>query len=97
MYRRMVLDRERGVRLYVVLNVVQFKQCLMSVSANADYAIGCPAGRWVIGTEPPLQPLEHHLRRPSDGRDGGQGRPQFPAAGVDGPKQLTHRTKTTPV
>jgi len=37
LYRRLVLDKVRGVRRYVVLNDSQFKQCLMSQSADKLY------------------------------------------------------------
>jgi hypothetical protein len=37
MYRRLVVDQERGTKRYVKLNSDLFKKCLMSVSANADY------------------------------------------------------------
>lgn len=37
LWRRLVLDTQRGTKRYVVLNVAQFKQCLMSITANHDY------------------------------------------------------------
>lgn len=37
LYRKLVLDRERGVRRYVVLTNDEFKKCLMALSADADY------------------------------------------------------------
>lgn len=38
LYHKLVLDRDRrGGRRYVILNAQQFKQCLMSVSADSDY------------------------------------------------------------
>jgi hypothetical protein len=37
LWRRLVLDRERGVKRYVVLNIAQFKKCLMSLSADGNY------------------------------------------------------------
>jgi hypothetical protein len=43
LYRKLVLDKERGVRRYVVLNADLFKKCMMSVAANADYA------DWLLG------------------------------------------------
>jgi len=43
MWRRLVLDKERGVKRYVVLNNDQFRKCLMSVSADTNYV------DWLIG------------------------------------------------
>lgn len=44
LWRRLVLDRVRpGTVRYVVLSVAEFKQCLMSVSADADYVA------WLVG------------------------------------------------
>jgi hypothetical protein len=43
MFRQLVLDKERGVKRYVVLTRDQFKKCLMSVSANPDYL------DWLVG------------------------------------------------
>lgn len=37
LWRRLVLDQDRGVKRSVLLNSTQFKQCLMSVSAGIDY------------------------------------------------------------
>lgn len=37
LWRKLVLERERGVKRYVVLNAAQFKNCLMSLSADSDY------------------------------------------------------------
>lgn len=37
LYRRLVIDRERGVRRYVVLHPDEFKRCLMALAANAAY------------------------------------------------------------
>jgi hypothetical protein len=37
LWRRLVSDTQRGLKRYAVLNVAQFKQCLMSVSADRDY------------------------------------------------------------
>lgn len=37
LWRRLVLDPNRSLRRSVVLNVTQFKQCLMSVSADHNY------------------------------------------------------------
>lgn len=37
MWRRLVMDTQRGVKRTVVLNIAQFKQCLMSVSADRNY------------------------------------------------------------
>jgi len=37
MWRALVLNKERGVKRYVVLSDDDFKKCLMSVSANGNY------------------------------------------------------------
>lgn len=37
LYRRLVLDRERGVKRYVLLTAAQFKKCLMALSASSEY------------------------------------------------------------
>lgn len=37
LFRRLVLERDRGVKRYAILNIAQFKQCLMSLSAANDY------------------------------------------------------------
>lgn len=37
LWRRLVHDTDRTTQRYVKLNVAQFKQCLMTVSANSDY------------------------------------------------------------
>lgn len=37
LWRRLVLDKERGVKRAIVLSEAQFKQCLMSVSADPNY------------------------------------------------------------
>lgn len=43
LWRRLVLDRDRtGNRRYVLLSIVEFKQCLMSVSADGDYLAWLP-------------------------------------------------------
>ncbi len=43
LWRQIVLDKERGVKRYVVLNNDQFKKCLMSMSANSEYL------DWLVG------------------------------------------------
>lgn len=43
MYRSLVMDKQRGVKRYVVLSNDQFKKCLMGVSADADYS------DWLVG------------------------------------------------
>jgi len=43
MWRRLVLDRERGVKRYVTLNAEGFRKCLMSVSADSSYL------DWLVG------------------------------------------------
>lgn len=37
LYRRLVLDRDRSLKRAVILNVAQFKQCLMALSADSNY------------------------------------------------------------
>lgn len=37
LWRRLVHDTDRRTERYVLLNIAQFKQCLMSLSATADY------------------------------------------------------------
>lgn len=37
LWRRLVLEEERGVKRFVRLTPEQFKKCLMSVSASSDY------------------------------------------------------------
>ena len=43
LWRRLVLDRERGVKRSIVLNADSFRKCLMSVSADAGYL------DWLLG------------------------------------------------
>lgn len=43
LYRRLVLDRQRGAKRFAVLNPDQFKKCLMSLSAAPDYI------DWLVG------------------------------------------------
>lgn len=43
MWRRLVIDRDRGVKRSVVLTIGQFKQCLMSISADGHYL------DWLVG------------------------------------------------
>lgn len=42
-YRRLVMDRERGLRRYAVLTPDQFMRCMMSVAAAEDYVA------WLLG------------------------------------------------
>ena len=37
LWRKLVMDRERTIKRYVVLGINDFKKCLMSVSAASDY------------------------------------------------------------
>jgi len=37
LWRRLVLDRERGVKRYVVLSIEQFRRCITNLHADADY------------------------------------------------------------
>ncbi len=43
LYRKLLMDKDRGLKRYVVLNPDLFKKCLMSVAANADYV------DWLVG------------------------------------------------
>lgn len=43
LWRRLVIDKERGVKRASVLTELQFKQCLMSMSADANYV------DWLLG------------------------------------------------
>lgn len=43
LYRRLVVDKERGAKRFVALNQEQFKKCLMSLSAATDYL------DWLVG------------------------------------------------
>jgi hypothetical protein len=43
LWRRLVMERDRGIRRYVILNAMQFKQCLMALSASGNYL------DWLIG------------------------------------------------
>lgn len=43
LYRRLVINKERGTRRYVVLTPQQFQRCLMAVSANGSYL------DWLVG------------------------------------------------
>ncbi len=43
LYRKLLMDKERGLKRYVVLNPDLFKKCLMSVAANGDYV------DWLVG------------------------------------------------
>jgi hypothetical protein len=60
LYRRLVIDKQRGVRRYVVLNDGQFRQCLMSLSADDTYLDWLP-GR--IMSERYRSPCYAHFRR----------------------------------
>lgn len=45
MWRRLVLDKERGVKRFVILSPDEFRKCLMSVSATAEYV------DWLVGRQ----------------------------------------------
>jgi ParB/Sulfiredoxin domain len=45
MWRRLVLDKTRGVKKAVVLSVDDFRKCLMSVAASGDYV------EWLVGRQ----------------------------------------------
>lgn len=46
LWNRLVIDRDRfGSKRYVVLNIPEFKRCLMSVSADGDYVA------WLVGRQ----------------------------------------------
>lgn len=60
MYRRLVLDGQRGTKRYVVLNHSEFKKCLMSLAADKDYS------DWLLGRtsgERDRSPCYSRLRR----------------------------------
>jgi hypothetical protein len=60
LFRRLVLDRTRGVKRYVVLTDTQFRQCLMALSADGpyvDFLVGRHLG------ERDRSPTYSHLRR----------------------------------
>lgn len=60
LYRRLVIDKQRGQKRYVVLNDTQFRQCLMSLSADDVYLDWLP-GR--IMSERYRSPAYAHFRR----------------------------------
>jgi hypothetical protein len=78
LYRRLVLDRARGMKRYVVLSDNQFKQCLMSLSADENYVDWLP-GR--IMNERYRSPCYSHFRRIFAKRmsDEGIARPLMPS------------------
>jgi len=78
LYRRLVIDKTRGQRRYVVLSDNQFKQCLMSLSADETYVDWLP-GR--IMNERYRSPCYAHFRRIFAKRlsDEGVGKPTMPA------------------
>jgi hypothetical protein len=44
LWRKLIMDRDRlGSKRYIVLNIPEFKQCLMAVSAKGDYM------DWLVG------------------------------------------------
>lgn len=43
LWRNLVVNRERGVKRFVVLTADQFKRCLMTLSASGDYV------DWLVG------------------------------------------------
>jgi uncharacterized ParB-like nuclease family protein len=60
LYRRLVLDRTRGVKRFVVLTDSQFRQCLMALSADDTYV------DWLQGRrldERDRSPCYSHMRR----------------------------------
>ncbi len=59
LYRKLVVDKNRGMRKYVVLNADIFRKCLMSVAADSHYV------DWLVGrsmTERNRAPCYGHLR-----------------------------------
>jgi hypothetical protein len=60
LYRRLVVDRVRGVKRFVLLNDAEFRQCLMALSADALY-LDYLQGR-VVGDRD-RSPTYNHLRR----------------------------------
>lgn len=78
LYRRLVLDTTRGVRRYAVLNDTQFRQCLMSQSADRQYV------DWLQGrnmSERDRSPCYMHNRRIFAKRliSEGMAKPKMPA------------------
>jgi hypothetical protein len=57
LYRRLVLERERGIRRYVILHKEEFKRCLMSLAATASYV------DWLYG-----RAMKERDRSPAYGR-----------------------------
>lgn len=53
LFRRLVIDQERGVKRAIAVNVAQFRKCLSSLSANSDYI------EWLAG-----RTLTDHHRMP---------------------------------
>lgn len=45
LFRRLVIDKTRGVKRYVTLNDTQFRQCLQSISADSKYI------DWLLGRQ----------------------------------------------
>jgi hypothetical protein len=60
LYRRLVLDRVRGVKRHVLLNDQEFRQCMMALSADGLY-LEFLQGR-VLGDRD-RSPTYNHLRR----------------------------------
>lgn len=60
LYRRLVLDRDRkGSKRYIILNMKQFRNCLMSLSADTHYL------EWLVGrtvSETNRSPCYKHLK-----------------------------------
>jgi hypothetical protein len=60
LYRRLVIDKVRGVKRFVILNDTEFRQCLMALSTDALY-LDYLQGR-VLGDRD-RSPSYNHLRR----------------------------------
>lgn len=60
LYRRLVIDRVRGVKRFVVLNDGEFRQCLMALSADPIY-LDYLQGRMIGDRD--RSPTYNHLRR----------------------------------
>jgi hypothetical protein len=73
LFRRLVLDRTRGVKRYVTLTDVQFKQCLMALSADGNYVDFLH--RRAMGDRD-RAPTYSHIRRIFTGRLKSEGNPK---------------------
>lgn len=79
LYRRCVLNKERGVKRYIVMNDQQFRQCMMAMSADSGY-LDFLVGRNL--TERDRNPCYSHIKKIFTKRlqTHGIARPMFPNA-----------------